>query len=707
MKLIIGLSGSSTKTSLLALPLCLVGINCTTLTEEKAEGQEMTRSVELASSQEKIVYPTAATAIIDVTQPPYNADNSGKTDCTKALIRAYDDVLRPVLSGFQESLRAVEENPDTTLGFESSAARGVLFPDRTPPSRILYFPNGIYQVSNTIVYSFDNLKNTQGNEMNRQIHFQGQSQSGTIIQLQDRAPGFEQGANRPVISLMKGERSNVAMSNTVENLTIDVGTGNPGAVGLRYFANNTGAVRHLTIQSSDPEKAGHIGLSIDKEGVSGCYFKNVTVDGFDYGIQVVPVRIATVFEHIRLSDQKKAGFQIVDNIVSIRGLQSHNQVPALQVTGSRAHIVLLDSELKGENASGTAINVQNGFLFARNINTSGYLTALATKQETIPGGLVEEYSSAGMLSLFENGSLTSLQLPVEETPNVGQYDTAQWVSINAFGAKGDGQTDDTQAIQRAMNAGKPVVYFNPGQYVVDSTIIVPGHVKRIDLMYADLKAGERLKQMKEQGTFKIVDEPGDPLIIERLFAWEEYYGHQYLVDHASTRSLVLKDLHVQVGCVYKNSVAGGKVYIENVCSTNEIDRAQPCFSFIGQQVWARQLNPERTTPQVRNDGSVIWLMGFKTESNGVSFKVSNGGSFEILGGCINNYSPVIPDERPILINNESAVSFTAATNGRSEIGHFWRTIVRETQNGVTKTLDWQALPRRYENQSVIPLYVGD
>ena len=685
--------------------LFLAGVaGCTIPEQEKGGNQAVSLPEEVRPSGENVIYPAAATAIVDVTQPPYNVDNSGKTDCTEALIRAYDDMLRPVLSGFQESLRAVEENPDTTLGFESSAARGVLFPDRTPPSRILYFPNGIYQVSNTIVYSFDNLKNTQGNEMNRQIHFQGQSQSGTIIQLQDRAPGFEQGANRPVVSLMKGERSNVAMSNTFENFTIDVGTGNPGAVGLQYFANNTGAVRHLTIRSSDPDRTGHIGLSIDKEGVSGCYFKNITVAGFDYGIQVVPVRIATVFEHIRLSDQKKAGFQVVNNVVSIRDLQSHNQVPALQVTASQAHVVLLDSELKGKNASGTAIDAQEGFLFARNINTSGYQTALATKQETVQVGTIEEYSSSGMLSLFENGSLTSLQLPVEETPNVGQYDTTQWVSINAFGAKGDGQTDDTQAIQRAMNAGKPVVYFNPGQYLIDSTIIVPGHVKRIDLMYADLKAGEQLKQMKEQGTFKIVDEPGNPLIIERLFAWEEYYGHQYLIDHASTRSLVLKDLHVQVGCVYKNSVAGGKVYIENVCSTNEIDRAQPCFSFTGQQVWARQLNPERTNPQVRNNGSVIWLMGFKTESNGVSFEVSQGGAFEILGGCINNYSPVIPAERPILINNESAVSFTAATNGRSETGHFWRTIVRETQNGVTKTLDWQAVPRRYENQSVIPLY---
>ena len=31
--------------------------------------------------------------VIDVTKPPYNADNSGKTDCTQVLKQIVDDIL--------------------------------------------------------------------------------------------------------------------------------------------------------------------------------------------------------------------------------------------------------------------------------------------------------------------------------------------------------------------------------------------------------------------------------------------------------------------------------------------------------------------------------------------------------------------------------------------------------------------------------------
>ena len=31
-------------------------------------------------------------AVIDVTKPPYNVDNTGKTDCTAALCKVFDDI---------------------------------------------------------------------------------------------------------------------------------------------------------------------------------------------------------------------------------------------------------------------------------------------------------------------------------------------------------------------------------------------------------------------------------------------------------------------------------------------------------------------------------------------------------------------------------------------------------------------------------------
>lgn len=59
------------------------------------------------------------------------------------------------------------------------------------------------------------------------------------------------------------------------------------------------------------------------------------------------------------------------------------------------------------------------------------------------------------------------------------YPTSAFKSIKAGGAKGDGQTDDTKAIQSVMDNAGPddIVYFDHGDYVVSSTIKVPKDAK--------------------------------------------------------------------------------------------------------------------------------------------------------------------------------------------------------------------------------------
>lgn len=43
---------------------------------------------------------------------------------------------------------------------------------------------------------------------------------------------------------------------------------------------------------------------------------------------------------------------------------------------------------------------------------------------------------------------------------------SMWANVKAFGAKGDGYTDDTAACQKAMDAGFNMVYFPPGNYMM-------------------------------------------------------------------------------------------------------------------------------------------------------------------------------------------------------------------------------------------------
>lgn len=688
----------------------------------------------------EFVYPSDAKGIIDVTKAPYFADPSGKTDCTEALVRAIDDMMsedhrlllemrdltredgprrkpltrdekRQIFTAtelsFEERQRILKDNPKALIGFER--CQGV-FPARQPPAKILYFPNGTYLVGNTLTYTYKDLKIKFGElEMNRSMHFMGQSRQGTIIRLKDHAPGFGEGECRPVVSFTNGNKSAVAMQNSFENFTIEVGAGNPGAVGLEFFANNTGVVRNVSIRTLDPEKRGQAGLSLSAYNFSCVLAKDLDVEGFDYGVKVTQPRLNSVFEHIRVNNQRIAGFYLEDNNVSLRDLVSRNKVPAVLMKGQPATMALVEGDFSGGSPDAAAVECRDGFLFARDLKTGGYGTAIQRDgQVAVKGPDVDEYVSSTVFTLFPGQKKQSLRLPIEEPPDAPwDEDPKQWAFVDKFGAKADGFTDDTEAIRRAMNSGCSTVFFQPGTYLVNGGIDVPGSVRRIDMMYCDLVAGGDLQKMANTGVFRILG-GNEPLTIERLFAFELFFGEHYLIDHASTRTLVLRDLHTQVGAMYRNSVPGGKVFIENVATTDQFDPVRNCFTFTGQKVWARQIDPERADPQILNDGSSLWVLGFKTEGTGCAFRTTHGGSTEVLNGIFNLWRKPGGNKTPAIVNDNSRVSITASTTDARKLAPRPNVFIEEIRGDQTKQLHWNDLPRRDDKDLiVVPLYVGE
>ena len=680
------------------------------------------------------IFPAECKAVIDVTKPPYNIDNTGRVDCTKQLCALVDEILGAYENNFYETKEKLEamEDPNALISFEIRKVNGrnnVIFPEELPPSRIIYFPNGTYLVSDTISYSMEEFRNILGSirnlEMNCQLRFFGQSRDGVVIKLQDNCKGFEFGNDRPVIDFMRGEQSNIAMTNMLENLTIDIGSGNPGATGIRYFANNTGAIRNVKIMSSDPDFRGHTGLSILHTKITAGYVKNVEIIGFQYGIRVASRYLYSTFEHITLKHQRRWGFLVEGNMVAIRGLYSENFVPALRVDGQTANVVLTDARLVGGNPLDCAVNYMFGHLMLRNVQTEGYETALSSRwgraPESARQGYIEEFVAYGPKTLFEGEDKRSLNLQVEETPEVAWDSVEDWVSVNEFGAKGDGVTDDTEAIRQAFRSGKPTVYFQPGRYLIDDVIEIPATLHRINFMYADIASGPKLEQRKHTGAFLIKERTEEPIIIEDLFAWEKFKGFITLVEHACTRTVVFSDVHVQAASIYFNTVPGGKVFMENTGCTiggipgagsrqeplpsedwNAYSRETPCFYFKGQEVYCRNLNPERSLHEVVNDGGKLWVMGCKTEEEGTAYETYNGGYTEVLGA---GFAVGMKKQNPAIINDNSNVSVYAQTCGLS-ISQQWPIAVREIRGEEIRELYKEDMPVLYAENYVIPLYVG-
>lgn len=608
-----------------------------------------------------------------------------------------------------------EHDGDVVFGFENRKINGVIsviFPEFCDPTPTIYFPNGTYLISDTISYSHKNLQNhylmgrPRGMELNRHIRFMGQSRENTIIKLQDNCKGFEFGQSRAVFNFIRAERSNVAMSNYIENITIDTGSGNPGAVGLIFYGNNNGSVRSVTIKSRDGQ--GAIGLGLLNEIVSGCYVRDVLIEGFDTGIKVTPTRNFTVFEDITLKNQNIVGMEVQQTITSIRKFRSENRVPGLLLTGGSAHVVLTDGVFISETPTDmAAVRIDLGAAFLRNIHTTNYHKAYSRflDEECAPDGFVKEYSTHGRFSLYEDESTDSLNLPVEDFPEARPVDDLSlWKCAEDFGAKGDGITDDTKAIQDALNSGYPVIWLQPGRYYISQPIDIPASVEHFHCMYSDFVLSEGMINNKGEGVFRIKGESEKPLVIEKILAWEQCHGHVRFIKHDSTRTLYAKDILTQTCAFYFNTVPGGKVFFENVaCTSGNVDyRYLPAVELHGQTAWGHLLNPERATIEVLNDGGTFWLMGFKTEGDGPVVDTRNGGYTEILGGIMSIGRNKLT---PVVASTDSNVSAILATNSYTQLANY-PVAVTDTRKGSPRHLFASSLPYRVFPFTFIPLYTG-
>jgi len=456
------------------------------------------------------------------------------------------------------------------------------------------------------------------------------------------------------------EKSNIAMTNSIADITIDCGIGNTGAVGVKFYSNNSGEVRDVNIKSSDGK--GYCGITFGRnEG----YVKNISVSGFDYGIMASNSNTPLAFENITLDSQNVTGFYMLNSNVSVRNFVSENKITAFRCEGTMSLAAITDGSCTGGNGVSSGVMIIGGEAYIRNVRTENYRWPL------IIGGACYHFDpyldeiNTSDIDGAEKQNGYSLNLPVENAPDefkpAGETEIA---FVDDYGAVGDGVTDTTNAIQNALNSGKPYICFGQGHYLVSGTIEIPPSVKTVNFMYCDFYSDKKLTELKGGSLFKVCGDSDSILTLKNVFTWEKFFGYFKFIEHASERTLVLKNLHTQCAGMYFNSAEGGKVFIENCACTmggDDYCTVSP-FEFKGQKVWCRNINPERGDVQILNDNSDLWILGMKTETHvgrfaSTAVKNINGGRLEGFG----LYSGIGGKEAPLYINENSQMSLYILT----------------------------------------------
>jgi sugar lactone lactonase YvrE len=292
-------------------------------------------------------------------------------------------------------------------------------------------------------------------------------------------PGFK--PPRPNPNAKPSDASPGTFYSALSNVDIEIGDGNPGAAAIRGRYAQHCFLAHMDI---------HIGSGLTGIHDGGNLVEDLHFHGGDYGIitrKPSPgwqyTLVDTTFE-----GQRKAAIKEHEAGLTLIRPHFKNVPTAISIDpGYSEELWMKDGRM--EQIGGSAVIISNEKSFRTEINFENVVCRDVPefarfrdsgKQVKAPGAVYEvktfshglTYADIGaapeVKTIFDTATLSALPTPVKsDIPDLPAQNT--WVNIRTLGAKGDGTTDDTKAIQKAIAAHR-TIYFPCGAYLVSDTI---------------------------------------------------------------------------------------------------------------------------------------------------------------------------------------------------------------------------------------------
>ena len=329
---------------------------------------------------------------------------------------------------------------------------------------------------------------------------------------------------------------------------------------------------------------GNIGLDVGNQQFT---VRNVTINGSNTGVKMawnwgwnfqgITIRNAKVGFDVKTGstlndqDQGVGGVAIMDGIISDTPIFYRSSQQSDNLRGS---IVLNNIKLTNVQS---VVAVLNDETILQGSKGETHVDTWAQGNVYV-GGEPRGYHKGGIWSIPKDPSLLKNgRMFGKGRPTYADYDITQVVSVKDEGAKGDGHTDDTLALQAVFDkvrsraptnlqrlisdrngrkfAGCKIIFFDAGTYLVTDTLRIPAGVRVFGEAWAVIAGtGRKFDDLRNPWAVVQVGDPGSEGIAE--------IGGMIFSTRGPSSYRKFGRVRIRADMLYDNSRGGDRVAME-------------------------------------------------------------------------------------------------------------------------------------------------